>query len=79
MLWPPPRTAIGRSLLRAKPTAVDHVGGAGTADDERRAPVVGAVPDPARLFVAARRGDDLAADALSQLLHRRLSENPRTG
>ena len=21
MLWPPPRTAIGRSLLRAKPTA----------------------------------------------------------
>jgi hypothetical protein len=57
-----------------------HVAGVGAADDERRAPVVSAVPHLARLCVrSVGRGDDLAVDALSQLLHRRLSKNPRTG
>ena len=56
-----------------------HVAGGGAADDERRAPVVSAVPHLARLRVAGvGRGDHLAFDALSQLLHRRFSKHPRT-
>ena len=54
MLWPPPRTAIVEVVAAREADGGDHVGGAGAADDERGPPaVVRAVPDPARLGVAA--------------------------
>ena len=58
MLWPPPRTAIGRPLLRAKPTAaITSAAPAQRHDEGRPAVLMRAVPDPARLRVAvvARR------------------------
>ena len=61
-LWPPPRTAIVRSLLRAKPTAAITSAAPVQRDDERRGvPVVRAVPDPGRLRVAViGRGHDFS-------------------
>ena len=53
-----------------------HVGDAGAADDQRRPPVVGAVPDRARLVVALVGGpDELAAQALLELGERRVAEH----
>ena len=73
--WPPPRTATIRSSLRAKSTARITSGDAGAADDQRRAPVVGAVPDRARLVVAVVAGpDEPAAQALLELGDRGLAE-----
>ena len=76
-LWPPPRTAIVRSLLRAKPTAaITSAAPVQRTISAGRAAVVHAVPDPARLGVpVVRRGQDLPADRLAQLLDRRLPEN----
>ena len=52
------------------------VGDAGAADDQRRPPVVGAVPDRARLVVALVGGpDELAAQALLELGERRVAEH----
>ena len=70
MLWPPPRTAIGRPLLRAKPTAAITSAAPVHADDESRpAAVVRAVPDPARLGVGVIvRGHDPSPHGVPQLL-----------
>ena len=77
MLWPPPRTASGRSLLRAKPTAAITSAAPAQRTIDRRPPaVVHAVPDAARLGVAVvARREDLAAHRLAQLLDRRLAEH----
>jgi hypothetical protein len=65
---PPPRTATIR--------CTHHVSDAGAADDQRRPPVVGAVPDRARLVVALVGGpDELAAQALLELDERRVAEH----
>ena len=75
-LWPPPRTATGRSWARAKPTAAMTSAAPEQRTTTRRAPVlVHAVPDEAGLVVAlVPRRQDLSAHALAQLLHRRLPE-----
>ena len=55
-----------------------HVCDAGAPDDERGTAVEGAVPDHAGLVVAGvGGGDDLAAQALAELLHGRVAERVR--
>ena len=44
-LWPPPRTAMGRSWSTPKRTAADHVGDAGGTSDQCRRAVDAGVPD----------------------------------
>ena len=54
----------------------DHVRDAGAADDQRRTLVDHPVPDRAcRVVARVRHGDDLAPDALAQLLDRPFAEN----
>ena len=77
-----PAAADGdEQVLAAREVDRAHdVGDAGAADDQRRPPVVGAVPDRARLVVAVVLGpDELAAQALLELAERRLAEHVGDG
>ena len=76
MLWPPPRTATSEVLAAGELDRAHHVGDAGAAHDQRRAAVVGAVPDRARLVVAGVAGaDHLAAQGLGELGDRPVAEH----
>ena len=78
--WPPPRTATSEVLAAREVDRAHDVGDARAADDERRAPVVGAVPDRARLVVRVVLGpDELAAQALLELGERRVAEGVGRG
>ena len=55
-LWPPPRTASGRSWLRAKLDGLDDVGDLVRTHDQRRPAVDGRIPDPARRVVLVIAG-----------------------
>ncbi len=57
-LCPPPRTASGRSLVRAKSTAAITSATLAGPDDQRRVAVDGRVPDPARPVVLVVAGPD---------------------
>ena len=73
-----PAAADGdEQVLAAREVHRAHdVSDAGAADDQRRPPVVGAVPDRARLVVALVGGpDELAAQALLELDERRVAEH----
>ncbi len=77
-----PAAADGdEQVLAAREVDRAHdVGDAGAADDQRRPPVVGAVPDRARLVVAVVVGaDELAAQALLELAERCLAEHVGDG
>ena len=67
--WPPPRTATTRLWLRANVTAVDDVGNAGAADDQRRTPVDHAIMNGAGAVVVGITGtEQVAAQAALELL-----------
>ena len=80
-LWPPPRTARSRPFSRAKSTAAITSPASRSRTTTLRPPVDHRVVDLARLVVPLVVGrDDLAANALAQLVHgesaHRLSDSP---
>ena len=77
---PPPRTATSRFSLRAKSTARMTSATPAQRTISAGPPVVGAVPDRARLVVAVVAGaDELAAQALLELAERGLAEHMGVG
>ena len=76
-LWPPPRTAIGRSLLRAKPTAAitSAAPAQRTISAGRRPSYTPFQTRHASVVALVSRREDLAAHGFAQLLDGRFPEH----